>query len=136
MLPSLMTSFIQKTKRLLDFFQRYWWSKNLVICLAQRHNWPHPIDSGSLKFCLSFMIVSTQKNLRYWLIPPKYIDDQTILQSDWLRGTTGHTQPEVVILNDTFLWWLSPCKKSKRSLDSIQRYYGKKILKYCYLIGW
>ena len=30
-------------------------------------------------------------------------DDQRILQTDWARGTTGHTQPKVVVSDVTFL---------------------------------
>ena len=29
-------------------------------------------------------------------------DDQRILQPDWARGTTGHTQPKVVVSDVTF----------------------------------
>ena len=29
--------------------------------MAEKHNWPHPIDSDNLKFYLSFTIVSMQK---------------------------------------------------------------------------
>ena len=38
----------------------------------------------------------------------KDIDDQRILQSDWKRNTTGHTQPKVVVSDAAFAWWLSP----------------------------
>ena len=31
------------------------------------------------------------KNLRYQLIPSRDIDDQRIMQPDWIRGTTGHS---------------------------------------------
>ena len=51
----------KKTKRLLDFFQRYQWSKNPPIWLEKRHNWAYPTKRGSLRCYLSFMIVSIQK---------------------------------------------------------------------------
>ena len=31
------------------------------------------------------------KNLRYHFIPSRDTDDQRILQSDWIRGPTGHS---------------------------------------------
>ena len=46
------------------------------------------------------------------------IDYQRILEPDWVKDTTGHTQPKEVILHATFPWWLPQCKKSKRSTDS------------------
>ena len=46
------------------------------------------------------------------------IDFQRILEPDWVKDTTGHTQPKEVILHATFPWWLPQCKKSKRSTDS------------------
>ena len=50
---------------------------------------------------------------KYQLIPSGDIDDQVLLQSDWTRGTTGHTQPKIVVSDATFLWWsLSPRKKN------------------------
>ena len=48
--------------------------------------------------------------LRY-LILSRDIDDQRILQSGSTRGTTGHTQPNVVVSDAAFLSLLSPCKK-------------------------
>ena len=38
------------------------------------------------------------------MIPSRAIDDQRILQYNWMRAKTGHTQPKVVVLDDTFLW--------------------------------
>ena len=40
---------------------------------------------------------NSMQKLRYQLILSKDIDDQKILQSDWTRGTTGHTQPKEVV---------------------------------------
>ena len=63
----------------------------------------------------------------FWVIWNEYlsrdIDDQWILQSDWGRSTTGHTQPKVVVSNAALTSWLSPCKKSMISLN-------------CFLIHW
>ena len=43
-----------------------------------------------------------QKTLRHQLIPSRDIDDQRNLQFDWSRGTTGNTQPKVLVLDCTF----------------------------------
>ena len=43
------------------------------------------------------------KNIRNHSIPSRDIDDQRILQSDWPRDTTGHTQSRVVNSDTTFL---------------------------------
>ena len=43
------------------------------------------------------------KNLRDCWISSRYINDQRILLSDWTSGTTGHTQPKVVVSDATFL---------------------------------
>ena len=51
------------------------------------------------------------KKSRYYLILSRDIDDQRSLQSDWMRGTYGYTQPKEVILEVSFPWLLSPCKK-------------------------
>ena len=45
------------------------------------------------------------------------------MKSDSIRSTTGKTQPKKVVSDGTFPWWFSPCKKSKRLLDSFQRYW-------------
>ena len=57
------------------------------------------------------------------MIPYGDIDDQRILQSDWVRGITVHTQTKLVVSDATSLCWLSACKKSKRLADSFQRYW-------------
>ena len=49
----------------------------------------------------------------YQLISSRDIDDEIILESDQPKKALGHTRPTVVILNATFPWWLSPCKKIK-----------------------
>ena len=66
------------------------------------------------------------KNLRDYSISFRNIDDRRILQTDWMRGTTGPTQSKVAVPDVTFLWWLSPCKKSKRLIDSFQRHWWSK----------
>ena len=80
----------KKSKRVRDFFQRCWRLKNPTIWLVEKHNWPHSTKKGSLRCYLSLIIISTEKNLRYSLIPFRDIDDQKIPQSDWTRGTTCH----------------------------------------------
>ena len=98
----LMTN-CKKTKISLDFSQRNWWSKNPVIWLD----------------VLTYVVVSDPnfpwwlspcKNLRYWLIPSKYTDDQRILQSNSLRAFLVTTeQPDFTqarsfwILQDTVM---------------------------------
>ena len=68
-------------------------------------------------------VLSSFKNLRDWLIPPWDIDDQRILQSDWMRDTAAHTQ---LSLKCYLFWWLSPPKKSKRLIDYFPRYWWSK----------
>ena len=41
-------------------------------------------------------------NLKDRLAPSRDIDDQKILQSDCVRGTTGHSQPKVVVSDAIF----------------------------------
>ena len=42
------------------------------------------------------------KNLKYQLIPSRDIDDQRLMQSNWTKSTTGHTQPKVLLLDANF----------------------------------
>ena len=51
----------KKSQTSLDSFQRYCWSKNLVIWLDLKHNWPNPVKSGSFTSCRTSLIISTQK---------------------------------------------------------------------------
>ena len=76
----------KKSKRLIDSLRRYWWSKNPAIWLDEWQKWQHSTTSGSLTGHLSLMIISIQKNTRDRLIPSGDIDDQIILQSDWLKA--------------------------------------------------
>ena len=55
-----------------------------------------------------------------------FIADQGILQSDWIRETIHHNQSKMVVSGATFPWWLSPCKKKLRPLDSFHRYWCSK----------
>ena len=61
----------------------------------------HPAKSGSLRLLSSFG--DHLKTLRDPSILFTDIGDQRILQHNWTRGTTGHTQPEVVVSDATFL---------------------------------
>ena len=61
----------------------------------------------------------------YWFLP-EIFDHQRVLESDWIKNTPGQTQPRVVILDATFLWWLSPSRKSKISSGNIQSNWWSK----------
>ena len=57
----LMTISLQKkSKKLLNFFQRYRWSKYVAIWLDKKSKWPHPTQSGGLRYYVSLIIVSMQ----------------------------------------------------------------------------
>ena len=59
------------------------------------------------------------KILRDYRISSRDINGLRILQSNWMRGTTAHTQPKVVVSEATSLWWLSPTKNPRdRSIPS------------------
>ena len=49
----------KKSKRLLNLFQIYWWSKNPEIWLGKKQIWHHPTKSGNLRCYLPLMIMST-----------------------------------------------------------------------------
>ena len=55
--------------------------------------------------------LAPSKKLRYQLIPSRKTDDQRILQPDWMRCLTVHTQPKVVVSLATIPWWLTPCMR-------------------------
>ena len=60
-----------------------------------RDNRPHPIKSGILRSYLPSMAFLDDLHVRkelVHLIISTYIDDQKILQSDWMRDTTDLTQ--------------------------------------------
>ena len=52
-----------------------------------RHAWPHPTDSRSLR-CHFFVVTVYMQPPppRYHLFPSRYIDNQRILQYDWIRA--------------------------------------------------
>ena len=104
---------IDQTKVSIDSFQRYWWSKNPVIWLDGRHNWPHTTKSSSLTYYFPLLTVCMQKKLR----------DRSILFRDnwwsknpaiWLdeKHNQPHIQPKRVVSQVTFPWWLFPFKKN------------------------
>ena len=72
-------------------------SYNLTAGEVQLAN---PTKRGSHKcyFCNFHAI-----NLRYSLIPSRDTDEQRILQSYCKTGKTGHSQPQKVVLDVTFL---------------------------------
>ena len=98
-----------------------------------RHTWPHPVGGRSLRCCFPLMTNFMQKKLRDQLIFSREIDDRNILQYDWMRGITGHTQPKVVVSDGTFPWSLTPWIKNLHI-----NYFFPKILfikESCNLIG-
>ena len=113
-----------------DSFHRYCWSKNPAICLDKRHTWPNPTKTGSLRCYVPLMTNSMHERLSYQWILSRVIDNQRILQSDWTRGTPGHTQPKVVVLDATFSLGISPCQKTKISLDSSRDIDDQRILQF------
>ena len=68
-----------------------------------------------------------QTNPRHHLIPSRDIDEQRTLQSVWTKGIPNHIQPKNSLRCNLPLM-IIPCKKSKISLDSFQRYWCSTIL--------
>ena len=60
-----------------------------------------PKQMWKSKMLLLFDYYLQATNLR--LIPSRNIEDQRVLQSDWTRDTTGHTQLKVVISDTAFI---------------------------------
>ena len=56
----------------------------------------------------------------YQFIPFGDNTDQRKLQCDWMRGTRGHKQPKVTLVDATFPWWISSSKKSEILTGSFQ----------------
>ena len=51
------------------------------------------------------------------------VDDSKILQSDWKRESSGHTQPKLVVSDSTLpRMGISMQRKLKISIDSFTRY--------------
>ena len=70
--------------------------------MDQRHTCQDQTKSGNLTCCLLLIANSIHKKLRYQLILSGEIHDQKVLQSDWMGGTTDHTQPKVLVSDATF----------------------------------
>ena len=115
----------QKKKIVIDSFWRHWWSTNTAIRLDEWHNCSHSIRSVA-SYANFLCDYHYAKNLRYWLIPSRDIDDQRTLDTDRTRDSTGKTKPKKVVSDATFLWWLSQCKKYVRSIRSFQIYWWSK----------
>ena len=117
-----------KSGRLISYFQRNWWIKNLAIWLYKTHTWPHPPKSSSLRCHLPLMIISIQKLLRYWLNSYwKYWCSKN--PTVWLHKmhTWPHpTKSSAAVSGATFPWWLSPLQKCKRSINSFQKNWWSK----------
>ena len=63
------------------------------------------------------------KNLLHQLVASS---DQGILKSDRMIGANPNTQPKEVVSGPSFCWRLSPYKKSRVLIDSLQRYWWPK----------
>ena len=83
----LITKSMQKTKILLDSFQRYWWSKNPAIRLDKRHDW-HTKPKEVVQYDTFIWQLSPCKKSSSLLEFSADTDDQRILRSDWTGGTT------------------------------------------------
>ena len=75
------------------------------------------------------MNISMQIMLRYYLIPPRDIVDQRILQSVWMGGIPGHTQPKVVASDAAFPYLFlllikEPCNLIEQGAH-LATYHGK-----------
>ena len=76
------------------------------------------------------------KYQRYWSLLSHDTDDQRILQSDWMRGTCGYTQPKLVASDTAFPWWLTPSIKNKISLDFLRDIVVQRILQSDWTRDW
>ena len=106
--------------RSIDSFQKYWWSKNPVIRLEKRYNWPPPTKSFSLKCDHPFMTNFMKKAKillgsfqRYWWSNIDYKNPWDIwilllgfcllhLTKEKLSKTKSWHQ---IIRNNKFCWW-------------------------------
>ena len=52
------------------------------------------------------------------------VENKKFLESAWIWGTNGHTQPRVVVLDLTVSWWLPLWKRSQISIGSFQLKYN------------
>ena len=110
--------YAKKSKALIVYLQRYWWSKNAAIILFQSTIW-----SGTWVMCITllkryFFIIKKLIKLLFWnlAVPPRlpkatpYKFRQVWVWLDFSQ----HTHQKAVVLNLTFPWWISPCKKPKK----------------------
>ena len=69
-------------------------------CNLIGQNCLHPMAISDAIFSHDYLNV---KHLRLHLIPSRDLDDKRILQSDWTRDTSCHTQLKVVVSDANFL---------------------------------
>ena len=119
----LILNFLGQIKVSTDSFQRYWWSKSPEIRLDLRHTCSHLTKSDSLACPFHLMNISIQK---IYNINSRDIVDKRTMQPDWMTGTPDHTQPKVALIDSTFSWRLTSCKKSKILIGSFQWHTGLK----------
>ena len=81
---------IEHEAHMVTLNQRYWYSDTQIL---------------KSQILVSFDDHLHAKNIRYQMITSTDVDDQRILQSDLTRGTTGHSQPKVVVVSDTNFPW-------------------------------
>ena len=93
--------------------------------MVQKHNWPNP-RVVVLNTTFPWWLFRCQKLRRYQLILFSFIADQRILQHDWIRDTTGITQPKRDGLMCKFTWMTNSMQKNRTSLDSFQIYWCLK----------
>ena len=94
-----------------------------ILQSDKRRNWPHPTKDDSPRYCHHLITNSMQNNS---LDSYQNNDYQKNLQSQWTRGTSGHTKIKVVASDAPFAWWLTPCKKKLRYYFTLFRYTDDK----------
>ena len=114
------------SKVLINTFYICYWLKVPVICGKAEENkrktWPHPTKSGSLRCCFILMTTPMHKKLRYQLIYSRYIADQRILISDWIRDKPDHISNQKwcfqmipsfdnYLLSKNIRYWLIPSRE-------------------------
>ena len=107
-------------------FQRYWGSENPAIPLGQRHTCPHTTKHGNYGSYLLLIIISMQKNKETnWFSPEILLIKQSCNIIRWPQLTTPNPN-RWQVTGATFPLWLTPCKETKISTDSFQRYWWSK----------
>ena len=104
----------KKTQISIDFWQWYWSSKTFMIWLKKRHTWDNLTKSDCLR-CYLPLVTKKWPPSKKSKILSRDIDDQRFLQSDYMRGATGHTQPKRVVLDTNVHLKLFPCKKPPKN---------------------